>query len=77
MNKLISFLTGAILGGLISAATVLLITPKSGESMRSDIEHEMEIILDEGRRAMATRRNEMEAQLGEMRGDTHAPTSED
>lgn len=73
MNKFISFMTGAVLGGLISAATVLILTPKSGGAIREDIKHEVDTILDEGRRAMDTRRREMESQLAEMRGDTTKP----
>jgi gas vesicle protein len=73
MNKFISFVTGAVLGGLISAATVLLLTPKSGDAVRDEIKHEVDTILEEGRRAMDTRRREMESQLAEMRGDATKP----
>ena len=73
MNKFLSLVGGAILGGLVSAATVLLLTPKSGDAVRSDIRREVEMILDEGRRASEMRRAELEAQLAQMRGDTARP----
>lgn len=69
MNKIISFLGGALLGALTGAATVLLITPKSGETVRKSIKKEVDAILEEGRRASAVRREELEAQLTQMRGD--------
>jgi gas vesicle protein len=70
MNKLFALISGTVLGGLISAVAVLLLTPKSGDAIRSDIKHEVDVILEEGRRAMQAQRREMEAQLAEMRGDT-------
>jgi gas vesicle protein len=72
MNKLISFLGGALLGAAASAATILLMTPRKGEDVRSDIKHEVDMILEEGRKAARARRAELEAQLDQMRGDTSA-----
>ncbi len=69
MNKFLSLVGGAILGGLVSAATVLLLTPKSGDAVRTDLKHEVETVLEEGRRASKIRRTELEAQLAQMRGD--------
>ena len=60
----------SLLGALVSAATVLLLTPKSGETVRADIKHEVDAIMEEGRRAADTRRAELEAQLAQMRGET-------
>ena len=73
MNKFLSLVGGVILGGLVSAATVLLFTPKSGDAVRADIKHEVDAILEEGRRASEVRRNELEAQLNQMRGDAMKP----
>ena len=73
MNKLFSLLVGAVLGSIASAATVLLLTPKSGEAVRTEIKHEVEAIREEGRKASEARRTELEAQLAEMRGDSSMP----
>jgi gas vesicle protein len=70
MNKFLSLVGGVVLGGLISAAAVLLLTPKTGNAVRADIKHEVDSILEEGRRASQARREELEAQLSQMRGDT-------
>lgn len=70
MNKLFALISGTVIGGLISAVAVLLLTPKSGDAIRSDIKHEVDVILEEGRRAMQAQRREMEDQLAEMRGET-------
>ena len=79
MNKLFSLLIGAVLGSIASAATVLLLTPKSGEAVRTEIKQEVEAIREEGRKAAEARRTELEAQLAQMRGDgmlPHAGTSQ-
>ena len=73
MNKFLSLLSGAIFGSLMGAAAVLLLTPKSGSTVRADIKHEVDAILEEGRRASQMRRAELEAQLAQMRGDTTQP----
>ena len=70
MNKFLSLVGGVVLGGLISAAAVLLLTPKTGNAVRADIKREVDSILEEGRRASQARREELEAQLAQMRGDT-------
>ena len=72
MNKILSFLSGALLGAFIGAITVLLLTPKSGESIRSELRHEVDAVLEEGRRASEIRRKELEAQFLQMRGDQPA-----
>jgi gas vesicle protein len=69
MSKFISFLAGLIVGGLIGAAAAILLAPKPGKELQADIKHEVETVLEEGRRAAETRRTELEKQLAQMRGD--------
>lgn len=69
MNKFASFVGGALVGAAASAITMLLMAPKKGEAVRSDIKHEVNSVLDEGRRAARARRSELEAQLEQLRGD--------
>jgi gas vesicle protein len=73
MNKFFSLMSGIVLGSLISAAAVLLLTPKTGNTVRADIKREVDSILEEGRRASQARRMELEAQLSQMRGDVTQP----
>ena len=68
-NKFFSFLGGALVGGLIGAAASLLLAAKPGKDMQADIKREIDSVLEEGRRAAAARRAELERQLSEMRGD--------
>ncbi len=68
-NKFFSFLGGALVGGLIGAAASLLLAKKPGKDMQADIKREIDSVLEEGRRAAAARRAELERQLSEMRGD--------
>ena len=69
MSKFLSFLSGSLAGALASAAMVMLLTPKSGQAVRTDIKREVDSILEEGRRAAELKRVELEAQLAQMRGD--------
>jgi gas vesicle protein len=73
MNKFFSLAGGVVLGSLISAAAVLLLTPKTGGAIRADIKREVDSILEEGRRASQVRRDELEAQLAQMRGNPGQP----
>lgn len=68
-NKFFSFLRGVLVGGLIGAAASLLMAAKPGREIQADIKHEIDSVLEEGRRAAAARRAELERQLAEMRGD--------
>lgn len=52
MNKLFSFLAGALSGALVGAVLGLLLTPVSGEELRTDVTNRLQYALDEGRRAM-------------------------
>ncbi len=68
-NKFFSFLSGILVGGLIGAAASLLMAAKPGKDTQADIKREIDSVLEEGRRAAAARRAELERQLSEMRGN--------
>lgn len=68
-NKFFSFLGGIVVGGLIGAAASLLMAAKPGREVQADIRREIDSVLEEGRRAAAARRAELERQLAELRGD--------
>jgi len=65
--KTIRFLEGFILGGLVGAAMALLVSPSSGEDLRSRIQAEAERIRTEVNKAASDRRVELEQQLSTLR----------
>ena len=67
MGKTVGFLGGLLLGGLVGASAALLLTPQSGEKLRKQIRQHVNMVLEEGRRAAAERRAELEAQFAEAK----------
>lgn len=67
MRKMMSFLTGAALGGLVGAVFALLFAPTAGKDLQAQIRHQVEEIEIEIKGAAETKRAEMEAQLAELR----------
>lgn len=70
MVKFGSFLSGFLIGAVGAAAMVLLFTPKSGDQLRDELKHEVDEILEEGRKATDLRRQELENQLSQLRGQS-------
>ena len=67
MGKVANFLSGAILGAMVGAAVVVMLAPESGNKTRSSIQHYFESVIEEGRRAAAERRAELEAQFAQSK----------
>jgi gas vesicle protein len=61
------FLSGVIVGALVGAVTTLLLTPQSGEEFQQRMREQAEQIVEEGRRAAAERRAELEAQFAQAK----------
>lgn len=61
------FLEGLILGALTGAAVVLFTAPQSGSQTQETIRQRVNQVLEEGRRAAAERRAELEAQFAQAR----------
>lgn len=74
MRKMFSFLAGTMAGALVAGVAVLLLTPYAGEDVRGRMQSRFEALIDEGKRAAAARRAEMEAQLEQFKHGT--PTVE-
>ena len=71
MNKIFSFLAGALCGAVVGATAALLLAPASGERMRSDVTSRWEEALNEARLAMEETRRDMQAQFEQMqRGES-------
>jgi len=63
MRKVASFLIGVFSGALIAGVAVLLLTPASGSEIRGRLSARLDELIEEGKRAAATRRAELQAQL--------------
>lgn len=67
MNKFFSFAAGALTGALAGAVLALLLTPASGEEIKTQAVERWETALKEARSAMEQTRAEMEAQFEQMK----------
>lgn len=64
------FFEGLIIGAVVGAAVALFMAPQSGEQTKSTIKGRINLVLEEGKRAAAERRAELEAQLAQSRSVT-------
>jgi gas vesicle protein len=67
MRKLFSFLLGLMLGALVGAAIAALLAPEAGETTRGQIQLRVQQVIDEGKRAAAERRAELESELEQLK----------
>jgi gas vesicle protein len=67
MNKIFSFLAGALCGALVGGAAAILLAPTSGEQLRADAQARWEQALQEAQQAMEETRRELEAQFEQMK----------
>lgn len=61
------FFEGFLLGALVGAVAALLTAPQSGEATKGSIQQRVKLVIDEGKRAAAERRAELEAQFAQAR----------
>lgn len=67
MNKVMSFLSGALVGALVGAAAVLLLTPASGSELQTQTRDWFETLWDDAQQAADDKRAELEAQLAKLK----------
>jgi YtxH-like protein len=65
--KFLTFLEGLVCGALVGAITGLLLAPQPGDEFQSKVRERYDEVMDEGRRAAAERRAELEAQFAEAK----------
>jgi len=63
MRKVVSFLAGLLAGAVVGAAAAMLLAPYSGPELQERVRARVRGLIEEGKRAAAARRAEMEAQL--------------
>ncbi len=67
MRRFFSFMSGAVLGGLVGSVLVMLLTPASGTDIQAQLRGRAQQLQDEVRTAAAARRAELEVQLKVLR----------
>lgn len=69
MQKALNLTLGFVLGGLVGSALTLLLTPKSGSELQSDISEYTRMVKREVENAAAARRIQLEQELSRLRGE--------
>ncbi len=67
MRKAGNFLLGAIIGGILGSATVLLLAPGSGEETKTAIRERLTNLKNEFEKAIAEKRTALEKELQEFK----------
>ena len=67
MKKMLSFMSGAVMGGLVGATIALLFAPATGEELRWQMRNRLNTLQDELGQAMNSRKIELEKKLEDMR----------
>ena len=67
MRKVIRFLSGAIMGGVLGGAAVLLLAPGSGSETRAALMQMVTALQEEMRAAMREKRAELEEELENLK----------
>jgi gas vesicle protein len=73
MDKTLDFLGGLLLGALVGASVALLLAPQAGADTQAALRARVDGVLEEGRRAAAERRAELEAQFAEAKRVVRPP----
>jgi hypothetical protein len=67
MKRVLSFIIGTLLGGLVGGTVALLLAPSSGEELRSRISDRSEAFASDIRQAASTKRIELQERLEALR----------
>ena len=68
MNKVFSFMAGAICGVLVGGVTALLLTPASGNDLRAEAIARWEAAKQEAEQARSQTRQQLAAEFERMKG---------
>ena len=64
---MLSFFTGAIMGGLVGATIAILMAPSSGDDLKGELRQRFSAFQDELSQAAQSRRIELEKKLADLR----------
>jgi gas vesicle protein len=67
MNKMFSFLAGALCGALVGSVTALLLTPASGPQLKAEAKARLDAAMKDAREEMEATRQELSAQFERMK----------
>lgn len=67
MQKAINFISGVILGAIVGGAVAALLAPQSGPQLQGGVRERLNLVVEEGRRAAAERRAELESQFAQSK----------
>ena len=67
MNKLFSFMAGALCGALVGGVTALLLTPASGNELRQEATARWQAAMQEAQQARSQTRTELQAEFESMK----------
>ena len=63
MNKMFSFMAGALCGALMGSVAALLLTPASGADLKNGAVNRWQTAVNDARTAMAEKQRELEMQF--------------
>ncbi|MCP4360605.1 MAG: hypothetical protein GY796_21565 [Chloroflexi bacterium] len=69
MNKLFSFMAGALCGALVGSVTALLLTPTSGQELKETAQTRWETALADARQAMEETQRDLEMQFEQAKSN--------
>jgi gas vesicle protein len=77
MRKTFYLLMGMLAGAAVGAAAAILLAPYSGKELQTRIRTRTQELIEEGKRAAAARRAELQVQLENLKRGTPVTLSED
>jgi gas vesicle protein len=67
MNRILSFLVGITIGGLVGATFAILFAPASGDELRGQLRQRAITLQEDVKTAASARRTELEQQLAALK----------
>jgi len=69
MQRALNLVLGMVLGSLVGSAVALLLTPMSGDELRSEVSEYTRQVKSDVEHAATARRVELERELSNLRGE--------
>jgi gas vesicle protein len=76
MRKTLFLIMGVLAGAVVGAAAATLLAPSSGKELQGRVRTRVQELIEEGKRAAAARRAELQAQLEGFKHGTPVTISE-